>query len=195
MNYLSIFQMPKPVNVSGRISSITNSFVNGIIPCISPTENEIKECLQMLGLDPLDLRCSYCNDKSTEWDHFRPLIMNKKPTGYISDIYNLVPSCGKCNQSKGNRPWKSWIISSAKLSPKSRGIQNIEERIKKLQFEYWKEVKPIKFEELVDKELWEKHWDNNKRLNELMKESQEISNKIQIQLKERYNSIVARGRQ
>jgi endonuclease I len=59
----------------------------------------------------------------------RPLVVDKKPTGYISEIQNLVPSCGKCNQSKGNKNWKLWITSEAKLSPASRGISNIENRI------------------------------------------------------------------
>ncbi len=196
MNYLSIFQMPKPVNIMGRTSSITNSFVNGIIPCIPPTEDEVRECLNILGLNPNDLRCAYCNDKATEWDHFRPLVKNKKPTGYISDIYNLVPSCGKCNQSKGNKDWRIWILSNAKLSPKARKILKLEERIKKLeQFEKWKDVKPINLEELVDIGLWQEHWKNCERLYEFMKESQETSQKIQNQIKERYNSLGFQRRQ
>lgn len=98
---LKLFRMPKPVNIAGRTSSITNSFVNGIIPVISPTEEQVAQNLTILGLNLDDLRCTYCGDKSTEWDHLRPIVRNKKPTGYISDIYNLVPACGKCNQSKG----------------------------------------------------------------------------------------------
>ncbi|WP_127507582.1 HNH endonuclease [Paenibacillus humicus] len=195
MNYFATFQMPKPVNVSGKSSSITNSFVNGIIPCIVPSESDVKECLDILGLDPLNLKCSYCGDNYTEWDHFRPLIIDKKPTGYISDIYNLVPLCGKCNQSKGNKPWKTWILSNAKLAPKARGIKNIDERIKRLEnFENWKDVKPINLEELVDKELWKKHWENYEKLNQLMRESQITSQKIQSQIRERYNLIVNQGR-
>ena len=42
-------------------------------------------------------------------DHLRPLVKDKEPTGYISEIHNLVPSCGKCNQSKGNKEWKAWM--------------------------------------------------------------------------------------
>ena len=39
----NVFNMPNPVTIMGRSSSITNSFVNGIIPVIEPTEAEIKE--------------------------------------------------------------------------------------------------------------------------------------------------------
>jgi hypothetical protein len=192
MSILLVFRMPNPVNITGRTSSITNSFVNGIIPCIPPTEVEVRECLNILGLTPLDLRCAYCSDKATEWDHFRPLVKNKKPTGYISDIYNLVPSCGKCNQSKGNKDWRGWIQSSAVLSPKTRGINNLEERIQKLaNFEKWKDVKPINFENLVDKSLWEKHWKNYEKLCELMKECQKTSLEMQKQIRARYDTLVA----
>jgi hypothetical protein len=105
----------------------------------------------------------YCG--ATEWDHFRPLVLGKRPTGYISEIKNLVPACGKCNQSKGNKNWKEWIESSAKLSPKTRGINDIDAKIIRLeQYELWGEEFPkitkLDFEKLVGKDLWEKHWSN-----------------------------------
>ena len=73
---LDAFRMPKAVSVMGRSSSITNSFVNGIVPARYPSE----------------------------------------------------PACGKCNQSKGNTDWRSWMLGEAKLSPKSRGIADLNER-------------------------------------------------------------------
>ena len=44
----NVFNMPNPVTIMGRSSSITNSFVNGIIPVIEPTESEIREALKIL---------------------------------------------------------------------------------------------------------------------------------------------------
>ena len=38
-----VFNIPNSVSIMGRSSSITNSFVNGIIPVIIPTEEEIKK--------------------------------------------------------------------------------------------------------------------------------------------------------
>ena len=116
----NVFNMPNPVTIMGRSSSITNSFVNGIIPVIEPTESEIREALKILEQNEDDVRCVYCGDKKTEWDHLHPLIINKKHTGYITEIANLVPACGKCNQSKGNSNWKDWMISNAEKSPKTR---------------------------------------------------------------------------
>ncbi len=179
MKYTNIFKMPYPVTIMARTSSITNSFVNGIIPCITPTEEEIEAILAVLGMDAENMHCVYCGGKHTEWDHFRPLIIGKKPTGYISEINNLVPACGKCNQSKGNRFWKEWMLSDAKLSPKSRNVPNLNLLICRLE-EFERTTKPIKmdFESIVGDELWKAHWDNCARLHSIMRESQLLSNEI-----------------
>ena len=175
----NVFKMPTPVKIIGRTSTITNAFVNGIIPVIEPSDEEIDEALDVLGMTRDTICCAYCGDTYTEWDHFHPLIVNKSPTGYISEIHNLVPACGKCNQSKGNKEWRKWINSDASLSPKTRGISDIEERVKRLE-EYEKRFIPkkINFEELVGKDLWEKHWNNHKKLLELMEVCQETSDTI-----------------
>src|SRR5437773_5742088 len=88
------FQMPSVQTMVSRKSSITNAFVNAIIPVVPPTVNEIEEALRILEMEPDDLRCAYCGDKASEWDHLRPLVKGRRPTGYISEIGNLVPSCG-----------------------------------------------------------------------------------------------------
>lgn len=182
VTYLARFAMPKPVRISGRSSSITNSFVNGVIPVVVPSEAEVRDALQILGM--LDhVTCSYCGDTSTEWDHLRPLVEKQRPTGYISEIHNLVPACGKCNQSKGNKHWLTWMRSTARLSPAARGIADIEERIARLQ-DYEDRGVPTKidFEATVGAELWEKHWAHHKKLLELMRvadtEAQEIRARV-----------------
>lgn len=179
MNLMDTFKKPASVNITGRTSTITNAFVNSILPSIDPTEEQLRKCLEILELIPEDLRCAYCGDKSTEWDHFRPVVENKKPTGYISDIYNLVPSCGNCNESKGNKYWKDWIISDAKLSPKNRKIPDINRRISRLEkYEGWKHVEKIDFKNIVGTKLWEQHWNNCEKLHDMMRESQALAAKI-----------------
>lgn len=176
-----IFRMPTPVKITGRTSSITNAFINGIIPVIEPTDEEIDDVLMTLNMDKNQIVCSYCGDSYTEWDHFYPLVKDKMPTGYISEIHNLVPACGKCNQSKGNKYWKSWMLSNASLSPKSRKVSDIENRIKRLE-EYESKYTPTKidFEKIVGKEKWKQHWNNCHILHEMMKESQKLSDEIKI---------------
>jgi len=43
--YNGVFKMPNAVTIMGRSSSITNSFINGIIPLIEPSEKDIEEVL------------------------------------------------------------------------------------------------------------------------------------------------------
>ena len=62
MGYLDVFVMPKQVSITARSSSITNSFVNGIIPCINPTEEEVAAALSVLGMDEHSVVCAYCGD-------------------------------------------------------------------------------------------------------------------------------------
>jgi len=179
MDYLSLFKMPTPMKITGRSSSITNSFINSIIPVISPTNEQVKDALEILGMDRDNFYCSYCGSTASEWDHLRPLVQNKKPTGYISEIHNLVPSCGKCNQSKGNKPWKSWIVSSAKLSPKSRGVTDLEQRIMRLSaYEKWQEPTIVDFEAVVGKEKWDQHWANWEHVQSSMRKAQVLASEI-----------------
>lgn len=183
MEYSNLFRMPTPMKITGRSSSITNAFINSIIPVIQPSEEEIKESLDILGMDPKSFQCAYCGATASEWDHLRPLVMNQQPTGYISEIQNLVPACGKCNQSKGNREWKVWIQSKAKLSPKARGIPDLAERITRLEnYEMWGKPTKLNFAEMVGKDEWKKHWQNWQTILGLMKEAQEHAEKIKTSI-------------
>ena len=188
MSVLDCFKMPKPVKIKARTSSITNAFVNGIIPTIYPTEEEVVEALNILELDAQDLRCSYCGDKASQWDHLRPLIRNKQPTGYISEIGNLVPACGSCNSSKGNRYWRDWITGSANLSPKSRGISDLDRRINCLQaYEDRYDIEPVDFEALVGHETWQAYWQNLQLIFEAMETAQVVSDEIADTIRRKYD--------
>jgi hypothetical protein len=142
-----------------RKSSITNAFVNAIIPTIQPTVDEIDEVLKILKLDPADLRCAYCGNTATEWDHLRPLVAKLRPTGFISEIANLVPACAKCNQSKGGSDWRKWMLGGAKLSPTGRGIPDVAERVANLErFVKWRQPTKIDFESVVGPDRWNRYW-------------------------------------
>src|SRR5262249_52560098 len=136
---IAAFQMPSVQTMVSRKSSITNAFVNAVIPVVPPKPEEIGEALAILGMESSDVRCAFCGDKSTEWDHLRPLVLNQRPTGYISEINNLVPACGKCNQSKGNKAWRVWMMSNARHSPTGRNVLDIADRITRLDaYENWR---------------------------------------------------------
>jgi hypothetical protein len=181
------FQMPSVQTMVSRKSSITNAFVNAVIPTSMPSPSEIGEALAILGMSPDDVRCAYCGDKSTEWDHLRPLVRNRRPTGFISEIANLVPACGKCNQSKGNKPWKEWLMSSAKLSPTGRGILRNELRIAALErYEQWKPPTQIDFVSILGAEEWERYWSLCEEVNDELRRAHEVA----VRLRSRVAAIL-----
>lgn len=174
------FQMPSFQTMVSRMSSITNAFVNSVVPMVPPTIDEIDEALSILEIKPQDVRCAYCGDKSSEWDHLRPLVIGRRPTGFISEIANLVPACGKCNQSKGNKPWREWMLSkTARHSPTSRGRTDVTARIDRLvRFEQWKSPTKIDFVAIIGRERWEHYWSLCEAVIDELKQCQEHADSI-----------------
>jgi hypothetical protein len=152
------FDLPSKARIDGRTSSITAVFFQAITPVIVPSDAEIDEAITVLGMTNGNCRCAYCGDPRTEWDHFRPIVVNRKPTGYITEIANLVPACGKCNQSKGNKNWKEWALGSAARSPRRRGVSDLDQRIKNLEaYERWREPIRIDYAELIGPKRWSEY--------------------------------------
>lgn len=177
--------MPKAVTIMGRSSSITNSFYNGIVPIIEPTDEEIRNALKTLEQTEENVTCVYCGDPKTEWDHLYPLIVNKRHTGYITEIANLVPACGKCNQSKGNSYWKEWIVSDAEKSPKTRKIKDLDKRIKIIEnYDLTFPKKQIDVEALVGEDIWQKYQESYEKIILEMQKAQSIMDNIKSIIKE-----------
>lgn len=173
---MNAFQMPSVQTMVSRKSSITNAFVNAIIPVVTPTVEEIGEALALLEMDPSDVRCAFCGDNATEWDHLRPLVLKRRPTGYISEIHNLVPACGKCNQSKGNKPWRVWMLSNAKRSPTGRKLPNVADRIVRLEaYENWRVPTKVDFEAILGKNDWDKYWGLWESINASLLQCQDVA--------------------
>jgi hypothetical protein len=190
-----ICQLPKAITIKGRSSSITNAFINAILPVREPSPEEEIEALAQLGMTPATIRCVYCGDKHTEWDHLRPIIYGKGPTGYITEIANLVPACGKCNQSKGNKKWDKWIVSGARLSPQSRvkteaDEADLKERISRLQaYANWNTPVPLAFASIAGSILWDEHLANQQSVLELLDKSQKHARKIRDAIKPHSDSV------
>ncbi len=179
------FQMPSVQTMVSRKSSITNAFVSAIIPVRAPSHPEIEKALHILGMNPYDIRCAYCGDKATEWDHLRPLVLNRRPTGYISEIANLVPACGKCNQSKGNKPWRDWMRSAARLSPTGRGLAGIPGRIARLEaYEQWLTPTRVDFEAVLGPQDWEHYWSLCEGVIEQLRQCQQVADALRLRIGE-----------
>jgi hypothetical protein len=183
--------MPTPGNIAGRSSSITNAFFNAVIPIHDPTVEEELEALAILGMTPENICCSYCGDPHTEWDHLRPLIRDKEPTGHITEIANLVPACGKCNQSKGGYYWRDWMIGPARLSPKSRNVIGIEDKVLRLErYEAWRKPVWVDFNSTVEPGLWAEHMKNCQDVLSLLGKSQILAKQIRKSIEEATARVV-----
>jgi hypothetical protein len=179
---ISDFLLPKPHGLKARTSSITNASINGVLPIEHPSDDEVNQALEFFGQRRGDsLNCVYCGDPATEWDHLRPLIEKKKPTGNYTHIKNLVPACGKCNQSKGNKDWQSWMFSRAKLSPKSRNKSNLEKRAEKIAcfVEWGAELPKIDLEKLAGTKLWNEYLEAVKKISHAIEIADSLAKKIQ----------------
>lgn len=191
MSIRDAFQMPTPMTISGRSSSITAACVSAIIPQIEPTDEEVKTALDILQMSPDNVSCAYCGAQATEWDHLRPLVANQNPTGFISEIRNLVPSCGKCNQSKGNKYWMDWIASDAKLSPKSRQVTDLQQRIARLEeYERWGNVMAIDLRSMVPPDAWEQHRANWGAVLKMMTDAQFHATILKRMIEEKTRDLI-----
>lgn len=179
----SAFWTPSFQSISARISSITNAFVMSILPTIVPSDAELAEAFQILEIDPRDLRCAYCGDSATEWDHLRPIVLNRRPTGYLTEIANLVPACGKCNQSKGNKSWRIWMLSKAPRSPSGRSIAGTETRMSRLErYEAWRDPIKLDFAVLLGEERWEQYWQRCEQVVREMRDCNEVATQIRTKV-------------
>jgi hypothetical protein len=169
----------KPLRITSRSSSITNAFVQAIIPFVEPTDSEISDVLTQFGQQIGMTNCVYCGGDSTDWDHLRPLVRGKRPTGYISSASNLVPACGPCNQSKSGADWRLWLGGNSTGAQKAKSKSGLKERIERLEkFDGDADVNPIIISDLVEPEKLNAYW---KKLDEIilqMKEAQKIADDI-----------------
>ncbi len=181
-DYLAAFRMPSIDTITGRSSTINAAFTKALIPVTVPNANEVKTVLNMLGMTPDDVRCAYCGDPATEWDHFRATVRDKMPTGYGSHIRNLVPACGKCNQSRGNKDWRGWMTGTntkAKLSPAHRGVPDLDAKVVRLaEYEAWSEHDPVNLAEVAGPDLWNEYQEQRQAVHAAMRRAQELAVQI-----------------
>jgi hypothetical protein len=178
-----VFRMPAVQSMTSRKTSITNAFVSTIIPVVRPTEEEIAEALGVLGMTPETVSCVYCGDKCNAWDHLRPLVVSRRPTGYISEIANLVPACQPCNSSKGNSGWREWMSGQAPQSPVARGIQNIAARLARLEaFEQWRGPTRVDFVAILGPGLYDAYWRELDRVIAELERSQEMADELRAKI-------------
>jgi hypothetical protein len=175
----------KSLKITSRTSSVTNGFVQAIVPSTEPTDAQIEEALSHLGMTRETIECAYCGARATDWDHLRPLVKGKRPTGFCNEIRNIVPSCGPCNQSKGGQDWRTWLSGDAKGAPRARGIADVEvtRRSELLErYERWGNVARLQLSEIVSAEDWELYWEKLAEIELLMHQTQLLASKMQAEI-------------
>ena len=183
-----VFHMPKARTITFRTSTVTNAFASAILPFFQPKTSEIGEVLKILEMNPNDLRCAYCGDKATEWEHLHPIVRRRFPTGYPSSIKNLVPSCGKCNQSKGGKEWHDWITSNAPLSPKSRKVADLDKRILRLErYAKWANCGQMPLDKIVGEDAYKEYFGKLDYIIGQMKEAQKMAGILKAKISDANN--------
>jgi hypothetical protein len=172
-------QLPAPMSVTGRSSSITNAFVNAIIPVIEPTEEEELEAPRILHIDPMNIRCAYCGDKYTEMGPPSPHHQQPGTDGIHYGDSKPGSELREMQSIEAQVLLAFLDERSARLSPKSRGIPDLPERVARLQrYEAWREPHKIDFAKVVGQEMWLRHRKNWRSVLDLLKESHELATEI-----------------
>lgn len=146
---------PASDKIKNRTSTIARSMactLDSRIPC---SDEQERRWLEILNQKQDNLTCVYCGNKATHLDHLYPLISDIYPTGWSSEPGNLVPCCGKCNQSKGNQDWEEYMNSdNCKHADDSK-----DERINRIKELLESELKP-KQNNWSNNPNFKKEWEN-----------------------------------
>ncbi|MCT2398585.1 HNH endonuclease [Novosphingobium mangrovi (ex Huang et al. 2023)] len=173
----------RPLKITSRTSSVTNGFVQAILPDALPDREEHGAILAMLEQNPNRLTCVYCGDPAQHWDHLNPYVKGKRPSGYLNEARNLVPACGPCNTSKSGHDWRAWMFGNAKGSPATRGIPNLNTLAARIDnMVALSELKPIDLRTMIDPELWNRYWSRLEEIEALLIAAQREAAEIQEQI-------------
>lgn len=169
------YKMPTRSTLKQRSSTINNAFAMSITPYIRPNDSELENYYNSLKIK--EGQCAYCLRDGNGRAHLKPLVSNGMPTGYITDIHNLVPCCQRCNSAKGSKTFEEWYKSIDNIERlKNIGLTDeiIEERYNAI-LEFGKNIpSPIDYKKIVGEKLWQEYNDRRVRLNQQLKDDQEF---------------------
>jgi len=174
------FKLPTKSDLKGRTSTINNAFVIAITPRIPPKESELAGYYTDLGIE--EGKCAYCliGDGNCR-DHLKPLVDQGMPTGYITDIHNIVPCCQKCNSSKGSKSFREWYIDDKNVERlKAMGLsaETIASRYQTICCFEDKIPEPLNYEKIVGKKLWNEYVKRKNEFYAALEDNQKFCNKL-----------------
>ena len=93
-----------------RSSTISHAFASALSIADEYNIVKIDKAITILEQNPdEDLRCAYCDKPAETWDHIKAVVSKTAFSGFGHQINNLIPSCGTCNSSKGNKDWMTYL--------------------------------------------------------------------------------------
>jgi hypothetical protein len=117
----------KPRNIMGRRSSFNGAFAAALALRDNPKSPEIQtniaEASKFFDRNADgDLLCIYCDEIARTWDHLNNTTLNSRFSGFGHQVFNLVPACRTCNETKRKLSWTDFLaqISIASSDEKRR---------------------------------------------------------------------------
>ncbi|HEX2685150.1 MAG TPA: hypothetical protein VHN14_00955 [Kofleriaceae bacterium] len=131
MRASSIKKKLKNHPIRGRWSTI-----NGAVQCALavPEVYDEEKLATLIGLldQKLDeeLVCVYCSEAAATWDHVFNNVQDGRFSGYGNRIFNLVPACRTCNETKRGLHWRDFVKVRAGSNAKDvlRRLAGVEAR-------------------------------------------------------------------
>lgn len=183
------FKLPTKSDLKSRTSTISNAFAIAITPYIYPSLNEIEHFLKELHLE--QGQCAYCLGKANAMDHVKPLVTGGLPTGYITEIRNLVPCCSACNSAKGAQDFRAWYKSEKNIKRlHSEGLTDteIDERFDIVSRYIDKIPAPIDYKTILGDNLWNEFLHRKEEMVRLLKEDQLFCDELSAIIKNKIDS-------
>lgn len=110
MKAISIKKYLRPSTIMGRKSTFANAFASALAPHDAYTMAALADAMRDLGQDPdAELVCVYCGQPAATWDHVFNRVVKGDFSGHGHRIRNLVPCCRSCNESKGQKAWRTYL--------------------------------------------------------------------------------------
>ena len=158
-----------------RRTTVNHAFASALAPCSEYDEQMLTSALLFLGQDPSrDLKCVYCDNPATTWDHLVGLVEKSELRGFGHQIGNLVPSCQPCNSRKGSRDWRTFVESVVD-DPRLR-----QQRVALLNRYVLRFAQPIDLDRLQAgaPDLWQEYCAIKSTIFDLMRRADEIAKQL-----------------
>jgi len=119
-------RIPSPVTISAGFSGLGRALQESLGAREFGAE-EGQRVIEFFGADPPE--CVFCGSQEVaRWDHLVAIM-----SGGETVLGNIVPACQACDDSKRAEPFEEWMLSDVPRSPKSRGVKDIDRRVKRIE--------------------------------------------------------------